>query len=64
MSEYITLMGAEQVQNAASMMVRAAEQMARAASNMDDALERHRRLMDDWLGRFAEIVTAEIARKS
>lgn len=57
MSEkYVTLIGAEQVQQAANHMVSAAHEMGRAASNIEGALERHRIAMDDWLQRFEAVV--------
>lgn len=56
MSEYVTLMGAEQVQSAARTMSQAANEMVRAASNIDNALERHERFMSEWLNRFEQIL--------
>ena len=44
MSDYITLMGSEQIQSAGYAMRQAAEQMNRAAGNFDAALQRHERL--------------------
>jgi len=56
MSEkYITLLGSEQVQSAASTMARAAEDMNRAASSISAALESHQRFLDDWLSRLEDI---------
>ena len=52
MSEYVTLVGAEQVQSAASAIRNAAEEMQRAASTIDSALQQHRIFMDEWLSRF------------
>lgn len=49
---YMTLMGAEQVQSAASRMSSAADEMQRAASTIDGALDRHQRFLEDWLQRF------------
>lgn len=59
MAEYMHLVGAEQVQTAANTMRSAAEDMRRAASGMDDALERHRRFMDDWLQRFESALLSQ-----
>lgn len=56
MRDHITLLGAEQVQSAASTMRSAADEMSRAASNIDGALERHQRFMDDWLSRFEQVL--------
>ena len=69
MSErYITLLGAEQVQSAASRMESAASQMSRAASEIDGALDRHRLWADDWLMRLQQVLEAhtlgEVARRS
>lgn len=55
---YVTLMGAEQVQSAASRMSSAADQMQRAASSFDDTMARHQRFMDDWLQRFEAAIAA------
>lgn len=52
MSEYIHLVGAEQVQSAANTMRSAADEMKSAASSIDYALTAHQRFMDDWLQRF------------
>lgn len=40
MSQYVTLIGAESVENASYRMVRASEQMQSAASTIDDAARR------------------------
>jgi hypothetical protein len=52
MADYVTLLGAEQVQSAAHTMREAASQMQSAASSTDYALQNHQRFMDDWLQRF------------
>lgn len=54
MTEYVTLMGAEQVQSAGNRMAAAADEMRRAASYIDDTMVRHQRFLDDWLSRFEE----------
>lgn len=56
MSNYITLMGAEDVSRAGSRMASAAEQMSRAAGSIDDALQRHQQFLDDWLMRFEAVM--------
>ncbi len=56
MSQYITLMGAEEVSRAASGMREAASEMSRAASSFDNAADRQRMNMDDWLVRFEALV--------
>jgi hypothetical protein len=55
---YMTLLGAEQVQNAAGRMSDAADRMQRAASSIDESLARHERFLDDWLQRFEVAVAA------
>lgn len=52
MNEYITLVGAEDVQRAGAALRSAAETMQRAASSIEDSLHRHRLFLDDWLERF------------
>ena len=52
MSEYVTLLGAEQVQSAANSMRNAAEEMHRAANTIDAALQQHRMFMEEWISRF------------
>lgn len=56
MTDYITLLGAEQVQSAANTMRSAADTMGCAANNMSDVLDRNQRFMDDWLLRFETVL--------
>ena len=56
--EYITLMGAEDVQRAGSKMISAADQMRNASNDLSETLIAHQRFLDDWLCRFEEILTA------
>jgi hypothetical protein len=63
MGDYVTLLGAEQVQNAASYMRSAAEEMTRAATWMEESLQRQRNFMDDWLARFEQVLNASPDRK-
>lgn len=49
--EYMTLLGAEQVERAASGMARAAEEMQRAAWAFDNAIERLRTILDEHASR-------------
>ena len=56
-TQYVTLMGSEQVQSAANRMVSASEEMRRAASTIDEALSRHQRFLEDWLQRYETILT-------
>lgn len=59
MADYITLMGAEQVQSAASRMSSAASEMIRAASSIEDSFQRHQRFMDDWLQRLESVLESK-----
>ncbi|HAF43767.1 MAG TPA: hypothetical protein DCK83_02155 [Gallionellaceae bacterium] len=60
MSEYVHLIGAEQVQSAAVSMRGAAEEMRQAAMTIDGALERHRLFMDDWLQKLEQVLSERI----
>ena len=51
MSNYVNLLGAEDVSRAGSRMSDAASEMSRAASSIAHSLECHQRFMDDWLAR-------------
>ena len=55
MSEYIHLIGAEDVSRAGHNMQSAAERMSSVVSSLDDVLERHRRWADDWLLRLEQV---------
>jgi len=57
MSQYITLLGAQDVAHASQAMRAAAETMLRAASQLSDTLERHRLFLDEWLIKFEAILT-------
>jgi hypothetical protein len=59
MSDYITLMGAEEVSRAGHSMRDAASSMNSAASTISNALEQHQRFMDDWLYRMKAILEKE-----
>lgn len=58
MADYITLLGAEQVDRASHTMSSAASEMQRAASSIEDTLSRHRMFLDDWLMRFEQALSA------
>jgi hypothetical protein len=53
---YIHLIGAEQVERAAHTMSSAANEMQRAVANMEGALERNQRFLDDWLQRLEAVM--------
>ena len=57
MAEYVTLMGAEQVQSAGIRMAHAAEEMQRAASSIDESLRRHQQFLYEWLQRLEAIMS-------
>lgn len=63
MAEYITLLGAEQVQSAANTIRSAADEMSRAASSIDNALHTHRMFMDDWLMRYQLVMEEDRAER-
>jgi hypothetical protein len=56
MADYITLLGAEQVQNAGHAISNAASEMRQAGNNIHEAAETMRRNMDDFLDRFERIL--------
>ena len=55
--EYIQLVGAESVQQAANSMREAAEQMNRAAAEFQWAVDNQKRFMDEWLQTFERVLT-------
>lgn len=56
MADSIFLHGADDVRSAGNTIAHAADTMVRAASNIDGALERHQRFLDEWLVRFEQAV--------
>ena len=56
MSDYITLLGAEDVRAAGRLMSSAAESMRSAADTISYALSQHQRFMDDWLSRLEAVL--------
>lgn len=54
--EHIYLQGSEQVQEAGRSIRSASEEMKQAALNIDGALERHQRFLDDWLLRLEQVL--------
>lgn len=50
-SDYITLLGAEQVSNASRQMASAATDMIRAASQIDETFRMFTNRMEDWVTR-------------
>jgi hypothetical protein len=49
---HVYLQGSEDVKSAGHDMQRAAERMKQAAFDIDAALDRHQKFLDDWLTRF------------
>jgi len=56
MTDYVTLMGTEEVSKAASRMVSAAEEYKRAIAQQSDDFFRHQRFLDEWLARFEQVL--------
>ena len=63
MSDFINLLGAEDVRSAGHRMAEAAQKMSEAASSMDYTVEKLRGILDDFLGRFEEIVNKPAPEK-
>ncbi len=62
MAESLYLVGADDVRAAGNAIARAADVMDQAATNLDGALERHQRFMDDWLQRFESVLADHAAK--
>lgn len=60
MSQYITLIGAEEVSRAGNRMQDAANTMSSAASHLESVLTRHQQFMDDWLNRLDGVLQDRI----
>ncbi len=58
MTEYIHLVGAEQVQSAANSMWGAGDKMSQAASSMQQAVSEHQRILDNFLVEFRDTLEA------
>ena len=56
MSEFVHLVGAEDVKRAAGSMVSAATEISQAVANLEGILQRHRDQMNEWLERFEQAV--------
>lgn len=61
MADYVTLLGAEDVQSAGRNIAHAATTMESAASSIAWALEQHQRFMDDWLSRLDGLLSDRIS---
>ena len=62
MSEYIHLIGAEDVSRAGRTIANAAHEMQNAMAAMEDSLHRHRIFLDDWLQRLEAVLKWEISK--
>jgi hypothetical protein len=60
MSDYIRLIGTEDVESAGANMLSAAQDMYKAANSFEDSLYSHRQFMDEWLGRLQQILEDNI----
>lgn len=60
MSNYVTLVGAEEVSTAGRSMRSAADEMRAAANQIEDSLSRHRAFLDDWLTRLDGVLSDRI----
>jgi len=56
MTEFIHLIGADDVRAAGSAMRSAAADMNRAAASIDESLSRHHNFLEEWLCRFETII--------
>lgn len=61
MTEYVHLVGAEDVSRAAYTMRDAASEMSRAASSINHVLEQHQYFLNDWLSRLDGVLTDRAA---
>jgi len=57
-SEYITLMGAEDVRRGGNMAQEGGESMIRAANTIDESLRRFQSFMEDWLIELKDTIDA------
>lgn len=51
MSEYIHLIGTEEIARGANNIVAAAREISSAVSYLDSVINRHQQFMDQWLDR-------------
>ena len=54
-SDYVTLLGAEQVQNAGHHIWGAAEQIRSASGNIDNSVFQLRQILDEFAGRMEAV---------
>ena len=56
MTEFVHLIGSEDIKKAGSSMCNSALEMNKAAASLEDSLHRHRLFLDNWLFRLEEIL--------
>lgn len=56
MSDYINLLGADDVRSAGRTIASAAGDMRSAASAIESTMDRHQRFLDDWLARLEAVM--------
>jgi len=59
MSNFMTLLGAEQVHSSAGQIASAAAEMRRAAGEMSESLRRHEQFLTEWLMQFEQVLRDE-----
>ena len=57
-TQYMHLIGTEQIQSAANRMVEAAHEMNRAADTIHFALQRHEQMMQDLMIKMDDLIDA------
>jgi len=57
--DHIYLQGSDSVERGGNAIRGAAEEMNQAARNIEAALERHQRFMEDWLDRYQQMLVAD-----
>lgn len=62
-SDFVTLLGAETVGSAASLMSNAADRMQQAARDMEYAYSNHQRFMNDWLDRLGSLLEEQLPKE-
>jgi len=61
MTDYVTLLGAEQVQSAARSIRESAQMMQGTASQMEHALDQHWRRMEELVSRLEDVGRRSVA---
>lgn len=61
--EHIYLQGSENVYRAGDKISEAANQINQSVSWMEESFQNHRQFLDEWLGRFEQILENDYQRK-